>query len=163
MCAAIDYRDLFQVRQVRVNVRSRRFQLERFRMGSQLIFFFETLIRRRVDDSNGSGLILAVADVDTSIRRIVAHVVDIAVEVDLFDYVKGSSVIDVQLSLAAPGEEFVGVGCKDDSLWIRNSGDGMDDGSRADIDDLDRVVSQRRNKQSISSRPKVIETSLHAL
>ena len=95
MCAAIDYRDLFQVRQVRVNVRSRRFQLERFRMGPQLIFFVKPLVGGRIDGPNGSCLILAVADVDTLIRRIVARIVDIAVEVDLLDEVKGSSVVDV--------------------------------------------------------------------
>jgi hypothetical protein len=32
---------------------------------------------------------------------------DIAVEVDLFDEVKGSSVVDIQFSLAAPGEELL--------------------------------------------------------
>src|SRR6266478_1550991 len=151
MCAAIDYCDLLQVRQVRVNVRSRRFQLEGFRMGSQLIFFVETLIRRHVDDPNRSRLV-----------RIVAHVVDIAVEIDLFDDVKRSSVVDVQFSLAAPGEELVGIGCKDYSLRIRNSGYRMDDGSRAYIDYLDCIVPKRRNKQPVASRPKVIDTSLHA-
>src|SRR5260370_27833346 len=108
MCAAIDYCDWLKVRQVRVNVRSRRFQLEGFRMGSQLIFFVETLIRRHVDDPNRSRLVLAVADVNTLIRSIVAHVVDIAMEIDLLDEVKRSSIVDVQFSLAAPGKEFVG-------------------------------------------------------
>src|SRR6267154_210975 len=140
MCAPIDYRDLFQVRQVRVNVRSRGFQLEGFWMGSQLIFFVETLI-----------------------RRIVSHVVDIAVEIDLFEEFKRSSVVDVQFSLAAPGEEFVGVSRKHHPLRIRNSGYRMDHGSRADIDYLDCIVSQSRHKQSVASGAKMVEPPLHTL
>ena len=132
-------------------------------MGSQLIFFVETLIRRRVDGTNRSCLVLAVADVDTLIRRIVAHVVDIAVEIDLFEEFKRSSVVDVQFSLAAPGEEFVRVSRKHHPLRIRNSGYRMDHGSRADIDYLDCIVSQSRHKQSVASGAKMIEPPLHAL
>src|SRR5229473_1319697 len=132
-------------------------------MGPQLIFFVKALVRRCIDGPNRSCLVLAVTNVDALIRRVITQVINIAVEVDLFDEVKGSSIVDVQFSLAARGKDFVGFRGKNHTLWIRNSRDGTEYRSRADIDDLDRIVSQRKNKYPVSRGTKVIDTSLYAL
>ena len=51
----------------------------------------------------------------------------------------------------------------DHALGIRNSGDGVDARSRADVDHFDRIVPQRRHEQLIFPvRTKMIETPLHA-
>jgi hypothetical protein len=73
-------------------------------MGSQLVFFVKPLVRGRVDGTNRPCLVLAVTDIDALIRSVVAQVINIVVEVDLLDEVKRSSVVDVQLSLTAPGK-----------------------------------------------------------
>ena len=70
--AAIDGRNLFEVRQVYIDIGPRRFQLKRLRMGSQLVFFLDAFVSGCVDCTNCSSVLITIADVNALIRSVVA-------------------------------------------------------------------------------------------
>ena len=163
MRAAIDDRDLFQVRQVDIDIRSCRFQLERFRMRSQLVFFVGALVGRCIHSPDGRGLLVAVTDVDTLVRRVVPQIIDITVEVDRRDQIERRSVVDVKLAFAARHKQLVHFRGIDHALGVGHARDRVVQCSPADIDDLDRIVAQRGDEQLPPTRAKMVETSLNVL
>src|SRR5712692_4220058 len=163
MSAAIDDRNLFQVRQVYIDIGSGRFQLERLRMGTQFVFFLNALVGCRIDCPDGPCLFITIPYVNTLIRSVVSQVIDITVEVNLRDEIEGGSVVYVKLSFAAPDKQLVLFRSVDHALRIRHPGYRVLQGSPADVDHLDRIVAQCGDKQLSSTRTKMIETSLDAL
>src|SRR6266581_344594 len=161
--AAIDDRNLFQIRQVYIDIWPRRFQLEGLWMGSQFVFFLDARVGCCIDRPDCRGVFITVADINTLVRSVVPQVIDVAVEVYRRDEVERVSVVNVQLALAAPNKQLVRFGSVDNALRVWHSRYRVLQRSTADVDHLDGVVAQCRDKQFPSAGTKMIETSLYAL
>src|SRR5579863_1610651 len=139
-----------------------RFQLKRFGMGSQPVFFREALVGGCIHHRDSACFVFTVADVDAMLGGIVAQIVDIAVEVDLLNEIETRTVKYAQFTLATGDEEFLYVGRVDYALGIWNSGDATRTNAGANIDDLDAVVSQGGDEQLILAiESEMIEAALH--
>ncbi len=146
---AVDDGDLLEVRQIHVDVWAVGFQLEGFRVGSELVFFVEALVGDGVDHGDSGGFVVSVADVNALLGGVVAEVVDVSAEVDRGDGVEGGSVVDVELAFGAGDEELIGLGGIGDALRGGNSGDGVDDALGAEIDDFFCIVPQGGDEQAV--------------
>ena len=132
-------------------------------MRSQLVFFVGALVGRCIDSPDGRGLLVAVTNVDTLVRRVIPQIIDIGVEVDCHDQIERRSVIDVQLAFAARHKQLVHFRGIDHALGVGHAGDRVVQCSPADVDDFNRIVAQRGDEQLPSTRAKMVETSLDVL
>ena len=160
---AIDHRDLFQVRDVHINIGSRFFQLEGLRFTANFVFI-DTLIGHGIDDRDSACLfVVAATNVDTFGRRVVAQVVGASWKIDGRDEIECVRVIDIELALFTGRKELLGFRRKGYALGTRNPCNRMFDRAPENADDLDRVIAERGDKYLTLAGSKMIETSLYTL
>src|SRR6266853_4989548 len=94
-------------------------------MRTEFIGFIEALVSCDIDCTDRGLLFVAVSHIKTFFLGVVSQVVDVTVEVDSGEQVEGSSVVDVELALAAGYEELVHFWGVSDALRIRHSRDGV--------------------------------------
>ena len=140
---SVDHRNLFQVRQIHVKARARDLQLKRLRMRAQVVFFRQPFVRCGIDGADRPRFVFSIANVHAPIRRVVAQIVNVTVEINGLDQTKSSAFIDVELPFAAGGKKLLELRRVDRSLWIRDASDAVAADTGADVDNFHTVVPPR--------------------
>src|SRR5262249_1856734 len=130
--------------QVHIDARAAFFQLERFRVRIQLRF--RDLLPVGVEFSKRSA---PEPDINPLARGIVPQVIGVVAVLDGFEELQRRSVEYLYRTVFATGnEQLILVRYVERALWLLQSGDCVRALSGSKIDDFDRVVTERRNKQA---------------
>src|SRR5215470_12757757 len=146
MRLAVNNGDLPRARQVHIDTRTTLFQLERFRVSIQLCF--RDLLSFVVQFSERSA---AESDIHPLARLIVTQVVSVVAVLDGLEKLKRDSVEYLDRAvLAAGNEQPILVRDVQRSLRLLQSGDRVGAFSGFEVDDFDRVVAERGNKEPLA-------------